>query len=530
MFVAIINIILLHASKNNKPNFFFFLADDLGYGDLASWGHPTSQTPNMDRLANEGMKLVQYYSPSPVCSPARAGILTGRYPVRVGVYCANDTEACAKPELQNCCNGVFLPGMPGGLPSSEQTIASYLHTSGYRSMLIGKWHLGNDVEYLPTRRGFDEYFGCPHGLGACPLAACFPPNEPCAIAGNPDWAPCPLFSNETIVKQPLDMLTVSQEYTSVGKHFMQKNVNENTPFLLYYASHHVHSPQFAGIDATNMTQRGRFGDSLLELDIVFGHLLDALETMGVENDTIVFFTSDNGPSLRNEIRGGDAGLFRCGKGTTWEGGFRVPAMVRWPGKIAAGSVYRDMVSGLDFLPTILEIAGVSSGHVSLDGYSMVNSWIQKKPSPRTHFMYYPQFPQKSRGIFATRAGVWKVHWKMQGSLQCGSNNTDSVCLPTVNYTILNPPRVYQIMLDPGEHYPLNPESDDYQTALTLAQQALRQHNSGFSWYLYPLLNNGTWNPNLQPCCVPGCKPFPSCCRCGTSGDNILYPWLFSDSF
>jgi arylsulfatase A len=259
------------------PNIAIVHADDLGYGDLGCYGHPMSRTPAIDRMAAQGLRFTQFYSGSPVCSPSRSALITGRLMPRTGIYCANGTEACAKPDLTSptgCCNGVFLPGMPGGLPKSERTVAELLSLGGvYTSMHIGKWHLGMDEGYLPTQRGFDHYFGVPHGLGACPCAACFAPNTSCAIGCNPSWVNCPVFANATIIQQPANLLTLSDQYTEAAVAFIHASASRAQPWLIYYASHHVHSPQFAGPLCTNSTPRGRFGDSLAELDSAVDRLL-----------------------------------------------------------------------------------------------------------------------------------------------------------------------------------------------------------------------------------------------------------------
>lgn len=316
-------------SRRASPNIVLIHADDLGYGDLSCFGHPTSVTPNIDRMASQGARFTQFYSASPVCSPSRAGLLTGRWPASVGVYCSNSTEACDRPEDTSpgqCCSGVWEPGIPGGVSPNTLNFASVLKTAGYHTMAIGKWHLGGvtptdewPISHHPLKFGFDEYFGCPHGLGACPLGNCFCQEENCAIAGNANWTGCPLYANESILTQPADLRTLSEQYSAAAEEFIARLSEKKEKFFLYYASHHVHSPQFAGIDTTNLTLRGRFGDSLAELDTSVGLLIKSLTMHGADSSTIVLFTSDNGPSLRNEVRGGNAGLLRCGKGTTFEG-------------------------------------------------------------------------------------------------------------------------------------------------------------------------------------------------------------------
>ncbi len=522
-------LLLVLPRRSAGTNVLVFLADDLGYGDLASYGHPTSETPALDALAARGLRFTQFYSASPVCSPARAAVLTGRLPARNGVYCANGTSACASPEQPGCCNGVFLPGKPGGLPLSERTFATALQAAGWNgtSGAIGKWHLGMQ-QFMPTAgHGFDYYYGVPHGVGACPCAACFAPDETCSIPCSPTWAPCPVFENTTIVQQPADLLTLSAQYVRAAQGFIERAVARSAPFLLYYCSHHVHSPQFAGADATNTTQRGRFGDSLKEFDAAVGSLLRTLDRLGVADDTLVWMTSDNGPSMRNEVRGGNAGLLRCGKGTTYEGGQRVPALVSWPaGGLRAGVVCRRTVSTLDMFPTILRVLlpaaalpAAENGAV-LDGYDVLPLLRSScaAPSPRAgRLVYYPQFARRDRGLYAvsvrTRAGSMsrtKVHFHTEGSLQSGEHNRDRACRPTATFATPEPPLAFDLGMDPSEMYPL-PAGHALDSAVRQAQGFADAHAAGMVWYPWPQLNNGSFDPHLWPCAQPGCEPFPSCC-------------------
>lgn len=405
-------------------------------------------------------------------------------------------------------------------------------------------------QHAPSQFGFDEYFGCPHGLGACPLAACFCPNEGCAIAGHSNWTGCPIYANETIVTQPLDMLSVSGRYISAAASFIGRAAANGEQFFLYYASHHVHSPQFAGGDTTNTTARGRFGDSLAELDASVGHLMalaanfgmptqnmqgeqtprqGTVDTSGGGAGVLTVLTSDNGPSLRNEVRGGNAGLLRCGKGTTFEGGTRVPLLVHWPGQTPTAAIVRGVMTSLDLLPTLVTIAGgsVPAGWV-LDGVPAPDLLLgASEDSPRNgEVVYFPQFAQQSRGvngsgIYAARAGRWKAHWITQGSLQSGTSspNADPLCGPSAAYTVLTTPLVFDIDLDPSEAYPLDPTTGDYAEGLAAATAVAQRHAARMEWWEEPLLTAGPWSARGQPCCNPGCTPFPSCCRCDKDGPD-----------
>ncbi|KAG5846091.1 hypothetical protein ANANG_G00146040 [Anguilla anguilla] len=283
MFVAA-NLLKCGNSQATLPNFILIFADDLGFGDLGSYGHPSSVTPNLDKLASKGLRFTDFYSSSPVCSPSRAALLTGRYQTRSGIY-----------------PGVFYPGSKGGLPLNETTIAEVLKPLGYATAIIGKWHLGVGPNrmYLPTKQGFDHYLGVPysHDQGPCQNLTCFPPDIKCFGLCDQGLVAVPLMANDTIKQQPINFLDLEKAYSDYATQFVSVSARRKQPFFLYYPSHHTHRPQFAGKGAAGKSPRGPFGDALMELDSTVGNLIQALEDHGVQNNTFVFFTSDNGPSL-----------------------------------------------------------------------------------------------------------------------------------------------------------------------------------------------------------------------------------------
>ena len=355
------------------------------------------------------------------------------------------------------------------------------------------------------------------------------------------------------MQQPADLLTLGDQYVGAACAFIANRSAAGTPWFLYYATHHVHSPQYAGAAAALPgSARGDFGESLAELDRNVGRLLDAVSAAGQADRTLVFLTSDNGPSLRNGARGGSAGLLKCGKGTTYEGGMRVPGIARWPGTIEPGRVTHAVASTLDLLPTLLDLATEEGGDhrrgagggggggstasgasaVVRDGYSMrsillgggsggggggVDDDDALADGPRAgRLVYYPQLTQRSRGAFAARAGAWKAHFATQGSLQ--SNGTQSAdCGASHGYTPLETPLVFNLLLDPAEQLPLDPASAEYAEGLSAARAVLAEHEATLAWYPEPLLNAGAFNRSRQPCCKPGCKPFPQCCTCNAGG-------------
>ncbi|XP_056338312.1 arylsulfatase A isoform X2 [Oenanthe melanoleuca] len=317
----------VRAAAAARPNFVLVLADDLGYGDLGSYGHPSSATPNLDRLAARGLRFTDFYSSAAVCSPSRAALLTGRLQVRSGIY-----------------PGVFEPGSRGGLPLAEVTVAELLKARGYATAMVGKWHLGygENGSFLPVHQGFDHFLGVPysHDQGPCQNLTCFPPPDTkCFGTCDQGVVPLPLLWNQSIIQQPVSFPDLVPLYNKFSRDFIADCARRGLPFLLYYASHHTHYPQFASRAFAGRARRGPFGDALAEFDGAVGQLLQALRDSGVENSTMVLVTSDNGPSTLRMARGGSSGHLKCGKGTTYEGGMREPALAYWPGRIAPGECH-----------------------------------------------------------------------------------------------------------------------------------------------------------------------------------------------
>ena len=276
-----------------KPNVIIILADDLGYGDLGCYGHPRFKTPNLDRLAAEGVRMTQLNTPMPFCAPTRAALLTGRYPFRCGLTSNPD------PESGPASDAVALP-------AGEVTLAQLLHSAGYATGMVGKWHLGHKMpEYLPTRRGFDEYFGIPYSN---------------------DMRPVRLLDGETEVEYPVVQATLTRRYTERALRFIESN--RDRPFFFYFAHAMPHKPLACSEPFYKKSGAGLYGDALAELDWSVGRVLARLKELGLEERTLVLFTSDNGPWY-----GGSTGGLRGMKATTWEGGYRVPCIARWPGRV-----------------------------------------------------------------------------------------------------------------------------------------------------------------------------------------------------
>lgn len=352
------------AQNHRKPNIVVILADDLGYGDIGTFGATDIRTPNIDGLAANGIKLTSFYSTSPVCSPTRAALITGRYPRRLGI------------------DHVFFPESFTGIPPEEVTIAEALKGNGYRTAIFGKWHLGHHRQFLPLQNGFDEYYGIPYSndmMGVVYLRG----NDVDSIKVNQKY--------------------ITQTYTKEAVRFIDQN--KDKPFFLYITHNMPHVPIYASPEFEGKSKRGLYGDVIEELDWSVGEVVNALKKNGLEENTLVVFTSDNGPWLIFDVEGGSAGPLRQGKGTTFEGGQRVPAVAYWPGKIKPGTVYDDLASQLDLYPTIISLTGSQKTQTQkpLDGEDISPVLFGTGKRKGDEFAYY------SNGIIeAYRKGDWKI--------------------------------------------------------------------------------------------------------------------------
>ncbi len=375
----------LAADDAVKPNFIVLFIDDLGYGDIGPFGATRQKTPHLDRMAREGMKLTSFYG-APVCSPSRASLMTGCYPKRVGI-----------PQ-------VLFPGQPTGIHASEQTLAELLKEQGYATMCIGKWHLGDQPEFLPTRHGFDHYFGIPYSndMGPAQDGARKGIGQPKAKANAPGHPPIPLLRDEKVLQSVLavDQEQLTARYTEEAIRFLKEN--RERPFFLYLPHTAVHYPLYPSAPYRGESGNGPLGDWIEEVDASVGRVLDYVRELKLSERTLVFFTSDNGaPGNRK----GSNGPLRGAKGSTFEGGMREPTLAWWPGRIAAGSTCDATASVMDLLPTFVPLAGgrVPNDRV-LDGK---NIWPllsgQTKESPHEAFYYF-----SGQRLNAVRSGPWKL--------------------------------------------------------------------------------------------------------------------------
>ena len=331
----------LHAASK-PPNIIIILADDLGYGDLGCYGHPTIRTPNLDRMAGEGLRFTDFYVAACVCTPSRAALLTGRLPIRSGM---------AGSEKRR----VIFGNSTGGLPPEEITIARALKSKNYATACIGKWHLGHLPPYLPTAHGFDYYYGLRWSNDMEP-APKIPKNASASLNPDPKWWNASLLRNDQVIEQPTDLSTLTRRYTEEALGFMRQN--KTKPFFLYFAHTYPHVPLFASEKFKRTSPRGLYGDVVEELDWSVGQVLETLRREKLDGKTFVFFTSDNGPWLNKQLAGGSAGLLFEGKGSTWEGGMREPGIAWWPGKIKPATATHELACSMDLFNTCLTLAGV----------------------------------------------------------------------------------------------------------------------------------------------------------------------------
>ncbi len=369
---------IAEAAKPEKPNFVVILIDDMGYGDIGPFGSTVNRTPNLDRMAAEGMKFTSFYA-APVCTPSRAQMMTGCYAKRVS--------------LPN----VLWPAGATGISAAERTVAQLLKQQGYATMCVGKWHLGDQPEFLPTRHGFDHYVGLPYSNDMTGV------NKDALRMGRPRLPPLPLLRDEQIVEAPPEQDKLTAMYTDEALRFIR--TNRDHPFFLYLPHTAVHTPIHPGKAFQGKSVNGRYGDWVEEVDWSVGRVFATLHELKLDRRTLVLFTSDNGPWLAQGRDGGVAGPMRGGKGWTWEGGVREPTVAWWPGRIPADTVCDAVASEMDVLPTLVKLAGgqLPTDPV-IDGKDI---WPllsgQSKQSPHEALYYF-----NGNRLEAVRCGPWKL--------------------------------------------------------------------------------------------------------------------------
>lgn len=400
-------------SKSENPNIIVVLCDDMGYGDLSCYGSPTIKTPNLDKMASEGQKWSNFYSASSVSTPSRAGLLTGRFPVRSGMTSRK--------------RGVLYDDSEGGLPASEITIAEALKTKGYATACIGKWHVGNIPKYSPLKNGFDYYYGLPYS-NDMNLADGYTYYET-AMNPKPGVFKVGLIENDKIIENPVDQTTLTKRYTEHVIDFIKQN--KNHPFFIYMAHSMPHVPLHRSTDFVDVSAGGIYGDVIEEIDWSMGEIIKSLRELNLDENTLVVFTSDNGPWTWFKDHGGSPGPLRGAKMLSWEAGNRVPAIFWQPGFVNPG-VITDMGASVDFLPTFCALANVEiPSDRTLDGFDLTGTLTRKAPAEREDMFFY-----KGDKLVACRHGNFKLHF-------FDTDNADKEVT-----------ELYDLAGDPGEKYNL----------------------------------------------------------------------------
>ncbi len=365
------------AQARRPPNVVIIFIDDMGYADVGPFGAKAIRTPNLDRMAREGTRFTDFYVAQSVCSASRAALLTGTYSNRLGI------------------NGALSPNSPIGLNPDETTLPEMLRPRGYATAIFGKWHLGDRRPFLPLHQGFDEFYGLPYSNDMWP-------NHPEAAPGT--YPPLPLYEGDSVIALMPDQSLLTAEYTARAVRFIERHAHQ--PFFLYLPHTMVHVPLFAGARFRGRSKAGLYGDVVEEIDWSVGQVLGTLKRLGLDRNTLVIFTSDNGPWLSYGDHAGSTGGLREGKGTVWEGGVRVPFIARWPGTIAAGRTITEPAMTIDLLPTIGGLTGATLPRRRIDGLDiapMLKGDPQAK-SPHDAFYFY----YNTNELQAVRSGHWKL--------------------------------------------------------------------------------------------------------------------------
>ena len=393
-------------NQDRPPNFILIFIDDQGYQDLGCYGSPNIKTPNLDRMAKEGTRYTDFYSLAPICSASRAALLTGCYPARVGI------------------TGVLFPRHRIGLNPNEMTMAKVLKKKDYATACIGKWHLGHHSEFLPTSHGFDQFYGLPYSNDMDPVQGKSRDRD--RAWREKDVTPwnVPLMRDNVIVERPAKQETLSRRYTEEAIRFIQKSADK--PFFLYLPHTMPHIPLFVSDDFYDPDPHKAYAATIAEIDWSVGEILKTVKELGIDDETLVVYTSDNGPWLGMKHHGGSALPLRDGKFSTFEGGMRVPCIMRWPGKIPSGRVSDEIGASFDLLPTFAHLAGIDlDGAQTIDGKNIAGLMLGDEESPHEEFYYY-----KGENVQAIRRGPWKLNL---GRVQKRRNRPDIATPTSLHY-------------------------------------------------------------------------------------------------
>ncbi|XP_051560547.1 steryl-sulfatase-like [Myxocyprinus asiaticus] len=549
------------ADNDRKPNFVFMMVDDLGIGDLGCYGNTTLGTPNIDRLASEGVKLTQHIAASPLCTPSRAAFLTGRYPIRSGM--------AGHGRL-----GVYLfTASSGGLPREEITFARVAKEQGYATSIIGKWHLGLNCEdnadhcHHPTSHGFDHFYGsimtnlrdCQTGHGSVfhgvhahipykalsigpitlallhiigvitvPRKVVFGLLALVGLVVSIFWLMLYTFANlncflmrgEEIVEQPFASENLTQKMTNEAIEFLERN-SEKT-FLLFFSFIQVHTALFASPPFRGRSQHGLYGDAVMEVDWSVGQIMKTLERLKLKENTLVYLTSDQGPhleeiSIHGEVHRGCSGIYKAGKSTNWEGGIRVPGILHWPGVVPAGQVIDEPTSNMDLFPTVLKLVGASvPSDRDIDGHDLL-PLLQGQVEHSEHefmFHYCNAHLNAVRWHPSGSSAIWKAFFFTpifypENSSACFHTQ---LCFCIEPFIIRHdPPLLYDLSRDPSESTPLTPDTEPkFYSVLEAIRAAVNHHTQSLKPVPAQISpQHLVWKPWLQPCC----SSLSQLCKC-----------------
>ncbi|KAM9327669.1 steryl-sulfatase [Pholidichthys leucotaenia] len=551
MLLLLLEVSAVSLQKSSKPSFVLMMVDDLGIGDLGCYGNKTLRTPNIDHLAQEGAMLTHHIAAASLCSPSRAAFLTGRYPIRSGI-------------AGNGKLGVFLfNAASGGLPSQELTFAKLVKQQGYETALIGKWHLGlnckssDDHCHHPSVHGFDYFFGisltnlrdCQPGHGTVLLILKFTPYSTVAIVILTavvlhysgiitirrglilsllylllvitglaavfimvfPYINCILLRNHSIVEQPFKSENLTQKMTNEAVDFIERNSDK--PFLLFFSFLQVHTAMFASAGFRGTSHHGIYGDAVHEVDWSVGQIMQTLDRLNLRENTLVYLTSDQGAHLeeisaRGEVHRGYNGIYKAGKSTNWEGGIRVPGILRWPGKIPGGRQIDEPTSNMDLFPTVVQLSGASVPEDrEIDGHDLMDL-LQARVERSEHeflFHYCNAYLNAVRWHPKNSTSVWKAFYFTpdfypEDKMACFHTH---VCFCTSDYvTYHDPPLLFDLSKDPSESTPLTPDTEPaFHSILAAMQEAVEVHQRSLEPVESQLsYAHVMWLPWLQPCC------------------------------
>ncbi|KAK3730552.1 hypothetical protein RRG08_006401 [Elysia crispata] len=503
-----VGILAIPRDFNEKTNFVILLMDDMGWGDLGVFGDPAKQTPNLDQMATEGLLFPDFYTANPICSPSRASLLSGRLPIRNGFYTTN----------QRGHNSYAPQNIDGGISDYEILLPELLKEHGYRSKIIGKWHLGQQPQYLPHNHGFDEFFGAPN--------CHFGPNDPKDAPNIPVYKDAKMvgryYEGDFNINLESGESNLTQRFIEEGIEFIESQTKKGQPFFLYWAADASHIPVYASKPFLGKSTRGHYGDAVMELDYGVGQILSTLKRLGIAENTLVFFSSDNGAATYNKLNGGSNGPFLCGKETTFEGGFREPTIAWWPGKVAAGKVSDQIGSLMDLYATFLDVAGIPAPKDRiLDGISLKSTLLNNTLIDRPIFYYRGDL------LMAARVGQHKAHfwtwandlWEYkQGMDFCPGQWLENM---TVHHQEdhTTQPLLFDLARDYGEKYQIKPHSTEYKEAMKKINTAVKEHLERLKKG-EPQLN--FCDPAVMNWAPPGCREIGQCLPVPPSNRTLCF--------